>query len=104
LISFQSAWKRRDIADWDGEEEQSSCLVQPIQLGFMARARVLAAWCQLCAAFRFFRTDRILSAVEGDRYPGRRVDLLRDFRAQLNLEDQGRLLTELTGVVAKLFA
>jgi predicted DNA-binding transcriptional regulator YafY len=61
---------------------------RPLQLGFMDSARVLGAWCELRRAFRFFRTDRIVSAVAGDRYPGRRVDLLRDFRTQLSAAEK----------------
>ena len=51
--------------------------VWPIQLGFMDLARVLFAWCERKQAFRFFRTDRLVSAADGDRYPARRVDLIR---------------------------
>jgi predicted DNA-binding transcriptional regulator YafY len=43
----------------------------------------VVAWCELRRAFRFFRTDRIVSAVADERYPARRADLLRDFKAQL---------------------
>ena len=31
-------------------------------------------------AFRFFRTDRLASAIDGDRYPAGRVDLVRRFQ------------------------
>jgi hypothetical protein len=34
------------------------------------------------------RTDRILSAIEGGRYPGRRADLLRHCRAHLKLAEE----------------
>jgi predicted DNA-binding transcriptional regulator YafY len=43
----------------------------------MDLARVLFAWCERKQAFRFFRTDRLVSAADGDRYPARRVDLIR---------------------------
>ena len=41
-----------------------------IQLGFMNNARVLTAWCELRAAFRFFRTDRIGAAPAAQPLPG----------------------------------
>jgi predicted DNA-binding transcriptional regulator YafY len=59
--------------------------VWPIQLGFMDLARVLVAWCEMRQAFRFFRTDRLASAVEGDRYPARRVDLVRRFQDVISM-------------------
>jgi predicted DNA-binding transcriptional regulator YafY len=43
----------------------------------MDLARVLFAWCERKQAFRFFRTDRLVSAADGDRYSARRVDLIR---------------------------
>jgi predicted DNA-binding transcriptional regulator YafY len=78
------AQKKIEISYLDGEGRSSLRIVWPIQLSFMDNARVLVAWCELREAFRFFRTDRIQSASERDPYPRRRVDLLRDFRAQHN--------------------
>jgi predicted DNA-binding transcriptional regulator YafY len=52
----------------------------------MDNARVLTGWCELRQAFRFFRTDRIVSAEVHDRYPARRADLVRDFHEQLRDE------------------
>nr|BFE96662.1 hypothetical protein GCM10020185_71980 [Pseudomonas brassicacearum subsp. brassicacearum] len=45
-----------------------------------------------CAApIGLFRTDRIASATEqGERYPGRRSDLLRDWFALMKLDETGR--------------
>ena len=68
----------------DGQGRRSHRAVWPIQLGFMDSARVLGAWCEARQDFRTFRTDRILSAREGERYPARRADLLRDFRAYMS--------------------
>jgi predicted DNA-binding transcriptional regulator YafY len=67
--------------------QRSDRVVWPIVLGFMDSARVLGAWCELRQDFRTFRTDRILSAKEGERFPGRRADLLRRFRAHLNANE-----------------
>lgn len=70
----------------DGQGSPTHRMLWPIQLGFMDEARVVTGWCEMRRAFRFFRTDRILSAVLGDRYPGRRSDLVRDFKAQIQTE------------------
>ncbi len=82
--------KRLAIHYIDGAERHTRRVIWPIQLGFMDSARVLAGWCELRKAFRFFRTDRIGLAELLDRYPSRRADLLRDFRAQLHDERQLR--------------
>jgi predicted DNA-binding transcriptional regulator YafY len=52
----------------------------------MDNARVLIGWCEMRQAFRFFRTDRILSAEPGDHYPGRRSNFVRDFQIQIRDE------------------
>jgi predicted DNA-binding transcriptional regulator YafY len=82
--------KRLAIDYVDEQERRTDRIVWPIQLGFMDNARVLTGWCELRKAFRFFRTDRIISAELRDRYRVRRADLLRDFHAQLRREGQGR--------------
>ena len=74
----------------DEKKRRSERVVWPIVLGFMDSARVLGAWCELRLDFRTFRTDRILSAREGERFPGRRADLLRRFRAHLSSRE-GRI-------------
>jgi predicted DNA-binding transcriptional regulator YafY len=76
-----------DIVYVDEKERRSARVVWPVVLGFMDSARVLGAWCELRQDFRTFRTDRILSAADGKRYPGRRADLLRRFRAHLNADE-----------------
>ncbi len=78
--------KRLAIEYVDEQDRRTRRIVWPIQLGFMDNGRVLTARCELREAFRFFRTDRILSAELRDRYPARRADLLRDFQAQLRDE------------------
>jgi predicted DNA-binding transcriptional regulator YafY len=80
--------QRRLAIDYvDGQGRRSHRTVWPIQLGFMDSARILGAWCEQRRDFRTFRTDRILVAVECDRYPARRADLLRDFRAYMRAKD-----------------
>ena len=71
------------IAYEDQEGRRTERVVWPVQLGFMERARVLAAWCELRQDFRTFRTDRITALTPLDRYPGRRADLVRRLRTHL---------------------
>jgi predicted DNA-binding transcriptional regulator YafY len=78
--------KRLSIQYTDDEARSTERTIWPIQLGFMDNARVLIAWCELRAAFRFFRTDRIGAADPLDRYPARRSDLLRDFQIALRAD------------------
>lgn len=86
LARLRAAIRREhalDITYRDGENRETHRIIWPIQLAFMDRARVLAAWCELRRDFRFFRTDRILVAAEGGRYPSRRTVLLPQFRAHV---------------------
>jgi predicted DNA-binding transcriptional regulator YafY len=79
--------KRKLAIDYvDGPGRHTHRVVWPIHLGFMDEARVVVGRCEMRGAFRFFRTDRILSAVLGDRYPRRRSDLVREFEAQIQAE------------------
>ena len=57
----------------------------------MNEARVLLAWCEQREAYRTFRTDRISAAEEpGERYKARRAQLMRGWRAQMNLDETER--------------
>ncbi len=76
--------KRLAIQYVDEQQASSERVIWPIQLGFMESARVVTAWCELREAFRFFRTDRILSATLGERYPKRRAMLLRNFQREID--------------------
>ncbi|WP_158818138.1 YafY family protein [Methylocapsa sp. S129] len=65
-------------------------IVWPLALGFTNEARVLLAWCEMRQAYRMFRTDRIGSAEEtGGLYPGRRGQLVRKWRSQMNRDQAG---------------
>jgi predicted DNA-binding transcriptional regulator YafY len=77
------AQTRLAITYQDEQGRRTERTVWPIQLGFMDRARVLGAWCELRQDFRTFRTDRIVSATPAGRYPARRADLMRRLRAHL---------------------
>jgi predicted DNA-binding transcriptional regulator YafY len=75
---------RLDIRYGDEQERRTERIVWPIQLGFMDRARVLCAWCELRQDFRTFRTDRIVAMTRLDRYPAQRSDLVRRLRTHLD--------------------
>ena len=75
----------------DAKGARSKRVVWPIALGFMNEARVLLAWCEQRQAYRTFRTDRITAAEEtGERYRERRAQLMRGWRAQMNLDETER--------------
>lgn len=63
-------------------------VVWPLAIGFHERLRMLVAWCELRAAFRHFRTDRIESAeILNQRLPRGRQDLLREWRRREAIPD-----------------
>jgi predicted DNA-binding transcriptional regulator YafY len=86
LATLRSAIRMRQrlaIGYVDEGNRRTDRIVWPILLGFTDSVRVLTGWCELREAFRFFRTDRILSAEPLDRYQARREDLLRAFQVQV---------------------
>ncbi|MGY5777981.1 helix-turn-helix transcriptional regulator [Rhizobium sp. LEGMi135b] len=59
-------------------------IIWPISLGFIENQRYLASWCELRQDFRTFRVDRIEHAdIRTEHYPGRRRDLVKQWRAQV---------------------
>lgn len=63
----------------DGAETERT--IWPFLIGFFDEARVVAGWCELRAAYRHFRIDRITALTErGDRYPRRRAVMLKEWR------------------------
>ena len=71
----------------DGSGATSERVVWPFALAFFDGARVLAAWCELRAAFRHFRIDRIAGAAsDGQRYPAQRHVLLKRWREELGID------------------
>lgn len=88
LRSAIRSQRRIAIRYTDGETRSTQRTIWPLQLGFMDSARVLTGWCELRAAFRFFRTDRIGAAELLDRYPGRRTALLADFLREFRADPQ----------------
>jgi predicted DNA-binding transcriptional regulator YafY len=85
------AQKRLDLDYRDVTGRSSRRVVWPIQLGFMDNARVLSAWCELRQDFRMFRTDRVVAAAAGERYPERRSELLRRFHVHLKVDETRRI-------------
>jgi predicted DNA-binding transcriptional regulator YafY len=75
---------RLDICYGDEQGRRTERIVWPIQLGFMDRARVLCAWCELRQDFRTFRTDRIVAMTRLNQYPGQRPDFVRRLRTHLD--------------------
>lgn len=66
----------RDDAGADSER-----IVWPIAIVYFDAVRILVAWCEARAAFRHFRTDRIIAVSGMDvRYPKRRQSLLKAWR------------------------
>ena len=71
------------LAYRDLQEQRTERTVWPVAIGFFDRVRVVVAWCELRAAFRHFRTDRIDDLVIAEeRYPRRRHSLMHDWRAR----------------------
>jgi predicted DNA-binding transcriptional regulator YafY len=46
----------------DDHGARTSRVIWPILLGYRDAGRILAAWCELRDGFRYFRTDRMISA------------------------------------------
>ena len=70
----------------DASETTTERVLWPIGLAFMESNRFLVAWCELRAAFRSFRLDRILTAELREAFPERRAVLLTRWRGQLHSE------------------
>jgi predicted DNA-binding transcriptional regulator YafY len=54
--------KKVTIAYRDSKGARSERVIWPVRLGYRDAGRILAAWCELCLAFRYFRTEQMLSA------------------------------------------
>ena len=66
----------------DEAGRESERVIWPVILGYVETVRVLAAWCELRAGFRHFRTDRILEAQPLETaYPARPAELRARWRA-----------------------
>jgi hypothetical protein len=78
------------IAYRDPKGARSERVIWPIALGFFESRRIIAGWCELRNDFRSFRADRIEQAtLRAARYPGRRHDLVKQWRSQV-ADEKGR--------------
>lgn len=71
----------------DVRDERTERVIWPILLGYRDDGRIVAAWCELRQAFRYFRTERIAEGeVLAEKIP-RRMDLLKaEWRAAMDQE------------------
>jgi predicted DNA-binding transcriptional regulator YafY len=61
---------------------ESNRTIWPFALGFFDHVQVLVAWCEMRQTFRNFRADRIVTVdMSEQRYPRRRQELLKEWRA-----------------------
>ncbi len=71
----------------DKGENETERIVWPVLLGYRDNGRILAAWCELREGFRYFRTDRIMSASAlAERYPERRDHLRKRWKVAMDEE------------------
>jgi predicted DNA-binding transcriptional regulator YafY len=62
----------------------TSRTIWPIGVAFFEGRQTVAAWCELRAGFRHFRTDRIQSlAPTAERFPRRKAALVKEWRAEM---------------------
>lgn len=77
---IRSAIRRRKkiaLVYSDNSNQKTRRVIWPILLGYRDTSRILAAWCELRAGFRYFRTERINEAEVLDDPIPRRMDILR---------------------------
>jgi predicted DNA-binding transcriptional regulator YafY len=67
----------------DAAGVSTSRRIWPFALGYFDRVRMIVAWCELRQGFRSFRTDRVGAVgLTGKRYPRRKADLMKAWRAE----------------------
>ena len=72
-----------DIQYQDLKGEITQRRIWPFAIGFFERVRVAVAWCEMRKDFRHFRTDRMMGVIQThERYPKRRLELLKTWRAR----------------------
>ncbi|MDA9399362.1 helix-turn-helix transcriptional regulator [Bradyrhizobium sp. CCBAU 45389] len=71
----------------DPKGARTTRTIWPIGVAFFDSRRILAGWCEMRKDFRAFRADRIEKVrLKTDRYPGRRRDLVKRWRAQVDAD------------------
>ena len=70
-----------------GARARTKRVVWPILLGYRDAGRILAAWCELRDGFRYFRTDRMISAgILKQRIPENALALRARWRSAMDQE------------------
>ena len=70
-----------------GSGARTERVVWPILLGYRDAGRILAAWCELRSSFRYFRTDRMISAeILEQRIPENALALRIRWRSAMDQE------------------
>ncbi|WP_370401772.1 helix-turn-helix transcriptional regulator [Sulfitobacter sp. JB4-11] len=70
-----------------GSEAHTERVVWPILLGYRDAGRILAAWCELRSGFRYFRTDRMITAnILEQRIPENALALRARWRSAMDQE------------------
>lgn len=71
----------------DPKGAKTKRIIWPIGVAFFDSRRIIGGWCELRKDFRSFRADRIEKIkVKTERYPGRRRELVKQWRAQVDAE------------------
>ncbi len=79
----------------DQHYERTRRTVWPLAIGFLENAQILLGWCELRQGFRMFRVDRIAGGGEtGERYPGRRAELMKRWRLEERIPDGGGFIPD----------
>lgn len=87
LRSWSRQGRKLRIRYIDERGASSTRTVWPFMLGYVLTTRVLIAWCELRAGFRFFRTDRLAEVAFLDEpYPEGRAKLRRRWLEQRTLK------------------
>jgi len=79
--------KKIQIGYRDDKDRLTERIVWPVLLGYRDQGRILAAWCELRQAFRYFRTDRMSFAErQDDCFPERPAALKKRWQAAMDRE------------------
>ena len=81
LRDWEAAGRKIRLDYRDEAGQASERVIWPVTIGYRDATRMLVAWCELRAAFRSFRTDRVAGAeFLEDRYPERPAVLRAKWR------------------------
>jgi len=76
--------RKIEISYQDANGAATARVVWPFAVAFFDYVRIVCAWCELRQGYRHFRVDRIASLTPIDqRYPRRRHELMKEWRATL---------------------